>query len=254
MISVLPVCASHGVSVRQGMKNHCGVGTSERAFIDCEIPCMPTTRATRATPTRLHARRADPVLDWSKLTRDQAAALIEVTSKTFSTGAARTHARFAESTSSSPTRSTRSSCSESITGFTWNGTCMTSATASPSAWRPRWRGWTAAHGAPAASGRIIGRLALGLRAGHYERASGLRPDDAACVPMSREARRARRLYSRHPNLLSVSASLLSLALPCVAPRSTSVLPVGPPCVPPRSASAPSSGLSCVPVHSWGGRT
>src|SRR5712672_3014311 len=51
-----------------------------------EIPCMPTTRATRSTPTRLHARRADPVLDWSKLTRDQAAALIEVTVEDFLDG------------------------------------------------------------------------------------------------------------------------------------------------------------------------
>jgi hypothetical protein len=47
---------------------------------------MPTTRATRSTPTRLHARRADPVLDWSKLTRDQAAALIEVTVEDFLDG------------------------------------------------------------------------------------------------------------------------------------------------------------------------
>ena len=54
-----------------------------------------------------------------------------------------------------------------------------------------------ARSTPAASGRIIGHLAAGLRAGHYERASGLRLDDAACVPMSREARRARGLYSRH---------------------------------------------------------
>ena len=109
---------------------------------------MPTTRATRSTPTRLHARRADPVLDWSKLTRDQAAALIEVTVEDFLDGRGedarevrRVHFKLANKIDALELLGKHHR-------LTWNGTCMTSATASPSAWRPRWRGWTAAHGAP----------------------------------------------------------------------------------------------------------
>ncbi|HSV23673.1 MAG TPA: hypothetical protein VLJ17_11665 [Xanthobacteraceae bacterium] len=56
----------------------------------------------------------DPVLDFSQLTRDQAAALVEVTAKISLTAVARTPASFVGSGSSWPTGSTRWSCSETL--------------------------------------------------------------------------------------------------------------------------------------------